>query len=42
LSSGIHFQQLKTQLAVFWRTQKSALRDGLNKAGKNGFGPFIL
>jgi len=33
---------LKTQLAVFLRTQKSALRDGLNVTGKNGFKPFPL
>ena len=33
---------LKTQLAVFRWTQKSALRDGLNVTGKNGSLPFPL
>lgn len=33
---------LKTQLAVFRWTQKSALRDGLNVTGKNGLMPFPL
>ncbi|HNP68109.1 MAG TPA: hypothetical protein PKH16_09415, partial [Aequorivita sp.] len=42
LSIGNHSEMLKTQLAVFCRTQKSALRDGLNVTGKNGSMPFPL
>ncbi|EEI92336.1 hypothetical protein HMPREF0765_1951 [Sphingobacterium spiritivorum ATCC 33300] len=33
---------LKTQLAVFFRTQKSALRDGLNITGKNSLMLFTV
>ena len=42
LSIGNHSEMLKTQLAVFRWTQKSALRDGLNVTGKNGSMPPVL
>src|SRR5690606_30153046 len=36
------FEMLRTQLAVFFRTQKSALRDGLDLTGKIGSKPILL
>jgi len=42
LRHELGFECLKTQLAVFRRTQKSALRDGLNVTGKNGSMPSVL
>ena len=38
LRHELGFECLKTQLAVFLRTQKSALRDGLDVAGKTASG----